>query len=202
MPDARTHDIITIASAVVLAPLTQIAQVSALGIGPFDAWPNSAWLVIAHVISGVMFSPDLDLDSAIDNRWGIFFWIWRPYMWIVPHRSFWSHSLIFSPLLRMAYFYVVSLGIILGANWLLSQVGIVMPDYSRQLSRTISQVTADYPNASLAFVIGFCTGSAAHSIADWLVTSGKHILRSVGLQIKRDYRHHDRHMPRQRRASR
>jgi len=202
MPDARTHDIITIATAVALAPLAQIVQVNSLSIGARDAYPNSAWLVIAHMISGILFSPDLDLDSAIDNRWGIFFWIWRPYMWMIPHRSVWSHSLIFSPLLRMAYFYFVSLGLILGATWLLGQVGIVVPDYSQQLSLTINHVTTDYPNASLAFVIGFCTGSAAHSIADWLVTSGKHILRRVGIQIRRDYRHHDRYMPRQRRAGR
>ena len=44
-------------------------------------------------------------------------------------------------------------------------------------------------------------GSAAHSIADWLVTGGKHILRRVGLRVIRDYSGHDqqRH-PRERRA--
>jgi uncharacterized metal-binding protein len=202
MPDARTHDLITIASAIALAPLAQITQTSVLGLTALDARPNSAWLVIAHVISGVLFSPDLDLDSAIDDRWGVFFWIWRPYMWVVPHRSGWSHSLIFAPLLRLAYFYFVLIGMILGGSWLLGQVGIVVPDYPQQLGAAISQATADHPGAALAFLIGFCTGSAAHSIADWLVTGGKHILHGVGLRVTRDYRNHDRYVPRHRRARR
>ena len=70
-----------------------------------------------------MFSPDLDLDSAIDDRWGIFFWIWRPYMWLVPHRSrLLSHGLVIAPLLRLLYFYLVVLlligfGVAAGARW-------------------------------------------------------------------------------------
>ena len=96
----------------------------------------------------------------------------------------------------------MSIGLILGASWALGQVGIVVPDYPRQLSAAISGVTTDHPDASLAFLVGFCTGSAAHSIADWLVTSGKHILRGMGLRVTRDYRNHDTYMPRQRRTSR
>jgi uncharacterized metal-binding protein len=198
MPDARTHDIITVATAVILVPLAQIGQMSALGLTALEARPNSAWLVIAHLISGVMFSPDLDLDSAIDDRWGALFWIWRPYMWVVPHRSTWSHSLIFAPLLRLAYFYFVFIGLILGTTWVLGQVGIVVPDYPQQLSAAINSATATHPDSALAFLIGFCTGSAAHSIADWLVTGGKHILRGMGLRVTRDYRNHDRYMPRRR----
>jgi uncharacterized metal-binding protein len=199
MPDARTHDILTYATAVALGPLAQIVQVGALGMHPLDARPNSAWLVIAHILSGVMFSPDLDLDSAIDDRWGVLFWIWRPYMWAVPHRSTWSHSLIFAPLLRLAYFYFVVLGLILGATWVLGLVGIVVPDYPIQLSVAINRAVAERPDSTLAFLTGFCTGSAVHSIADWLVTGGKHILRSMGLRVSRDYRNHDRYVPRQRR---
>ncbi|NNJ12484.1 metal-binding protein [Chloroflexales bacterium ZM16-3] len=201
MPDARTHDMITYATAVALAPLSQVAQVSLLGLPQLAAWPNSAWLVIAHIISGVMFSPDLDLDSAIDNRWGIFFWIWRPYMWLVPHRSFWSHSLVIAPLLRLAYFYVVMIGLIIGGTWLLGLVGIVVPDYHTQIVRALSQISADHPDTVTAFLVGFCTGSAAHSIADWLVTGGKQILRRVGIRVTRDYRNHDRYVPRYRRRT-
>ncbi|NTW02714.1 MAG: metal-binding protein [Oscillochloris sp.] len=202
MPDAHTHDLITYASAAALVPLTQIVQVSTLGIPASSAWPNTAWLVIAHVISGVLFSPDLDLDSAIDNRWGIFFWIWRPYMWAIPHRSGWSHSLIFAPLLRLAYFYFVMLGLLIGATWLLGLLGIVVPDYHTQIALALNRVTVENPAAAMAFLVGFCTGSAAHSIADWLVTGGKHLLRRVGIHITHDYRNHDRYVPRRRRAGR
>lgn len=190
MPDARTHDLITYATAVALAPIAQATQEGLLAIAPSAAWPNSAWLVIAHVISGVMFSPDLDLDSAIDDRWGFLFWIWRPYMWVIPHRSAWSHSLIFAPLLRLTYFYFVVISLLIGATWLLGQVGVVLPDYHMQIALALNQITADHPGAALAFLIGFCTGSAAHSIADWLVTGGKHILRGLGIRVTRDYRGH------------
>jgi uncharacterized metal-binding protein len=199
MPDARTHDLITYATAAALVPLAQVAQMSLLSVHPLDARPNTAWLAIAHIISGVMFSPDLDLDSAIDDRWGVLFWIWRPYMWVVPHRSSWSHSLVFAPLLRLAYFYFVMVGLIIGGSWLLALVGIVVPNYHMQMAEALSRATADNPGAVLAFLIGFCTGSAAHSIADWLVTGGKNLLRGVGIHINRDYRNHDRYLPRRRR---
>ncbi len=201
MPDARTHDLITYATAVALAPLAQVAQVGMLGARPADAWPNAAWLAVAHILSGVMFSPDLDLDSAIDNRWGALFWIWRPYMWLVPHRSAWSHSLVFAPLLRLAYFCLVTAGLIVGATWLLGQAGVVVPDYHAQIAAALSRAAAEHPGAALAFLAGFCTGSAAHSIADWLVTGGKHFLRRLGLRVTRDYRDHDRYVPRRRRRA-
>src|SRR5437870_1065421 len=107
MPGARTHDIITVVTGLTLAP---VSYSGLLGLGlPSDAAVrNTAILVVAHLLSGIMFSPDLDLDSAIDDRWGIFFWIWRPYMWVVPHRSrLLSHGLVIPPLLRLLYFYGV-----------------------------------------------------------------------------------------------
>ncbi|HET9222698.1 MAG TPA: metal-binding protein, partial [Roseiflexaceae bacterium] len=107
MPGARAHDLITIVSGVALAPLTY-SVLSQSGVAPDVALANTAILVGAHMLSGIMFSPDLDLDSRIDDRWGIFFWIWRPYMWFVPHRHrFLSHGLVISQLLRLFYFYTV-----------------------------------------------------------------------------------------------
>lgn len=202
MPDARTHDMITLVTGAALVPVVYVAQVQYLNIAPPDAGTNTAWLLFAHMISGILFSPDLDLDSQIDNRWGIFYWIWRPYMWAVPHRNFWSHSLIFAPLLRLAYFYFVVLGLFLGTAWLFSQVGIVVPTFYDQLTIGLREVLRDNPDPTLAFLVGFCTGSAAHTIADWLVTEGKRFLRMFGIRITRDYRNHDRYIPRQRRAAR
>ena len=134
MPDARTHDLITLATGAALVPLAYIAQVETFSLLPMDARTNTAWLVGAHLVSGIMFSPDLDLDSAIDDRWGILFWIWRPYMWALPHRHFWSHSLVFAPLLRLAYFYFVVIGFLVGGAWLLGRLGIVVPYYHEQFT--------------------------------------------------------------------
>src|SRR5919108_4816089 len=100
MPAARTHDAITVATGLALAPLGYFGLIS-LGKPPADAALDTLILAGAHLLSGIMFSPDLDLDSAIDDRWGIFFWIWRPYMWLVPHRHRWlSHGLVVSAILR------------------------------------------------------------------------------------------------------
>jgi hypothetical protein len=51
-------------------------------------------------------------------------------------------------------------------------------------------------------VIGFITGSAAHSIADWLVTGGKRYLRQLGFRVTIDYSGHDSWRPRARRRAR
>lgn len=189
MPGARTHDFITVASGLVLAPLSYNVLVS---IDPAGAATGAIVLFGAHLLSGVMFSPDLDLDSEIDDRWGIFFWIWRPYMWLIPHRHYWSHGLIFPPLLRLTYFYTMLVLVMLTVARLLSFAGIVVPDYPARLADAIVRLVSLYPTNVLLFLLGFITGGAAHSIADWLVTGGKRYLRMLGIRLTRDYSNHDR----------
>jgi len=197
MPGARTHDIITVVSGAALAPLVQWLQIYN-GFPEPAATRNTLILVGAHLLSGIMFSPDLDLDSAIDDRWGPLFVLWRPYMYVIPHRSFFSHSLIVSPLLRLLYFYLVVVALLIGGAWLLGQVGIVVPYYHRVLTDRLLGLIHDYPQESRAFLLGFITGSAAHTIADYLVTGGKTVLRRLGIRLRRDYRDHDAWRPRHR----
>ncbi len=200
MPGARTHDLITLVSGVALAfPYYRLVAG-----GPSNvAAEGTAVFIAAHLISGIMFSPDLDLDSAIDNRWGIFFWIWRPYMWLVPHRSPWlSHGLVLPPLLRLAYFQLVITICLIALAWLLGLVGIVVPNYHAQLAAAIFGWMASHPDSVRSILLGFITGSAAHSIADWLVTGGKHYLRFLGVRLKHSYANHDgfTHRTRRRRS--
>ena len=199
MPGAHTHDVITIVTGAALAPLAFVAQ-SGLGLGPQVALANSGILAGAHLVSGIMFSPDLDVDSRIDNRWGIFFWIWRPYMWLVPHRHrLLSHGLVISQILRLLYFYAVVVVLLAGAAWVLGRVGIAFPDYHMRVTNALLGLVRDYPRESWSFIIGFCTGGAAHTIADWLVTGGTRYLHHIGFRLTRDYSDHDRwHTPRRR----
>jgi len=200
MPGARAHDIITIVTGMALVPISYAAQVR-LGVLPDAALRGSAILVGAHLLSGIMFSPDLDLDSAIDDRWGIFFWIWRPYMWVVPHRSrLLSHGLVIAPLLRLLYFYLMVVLLLIASAWLLALVGIALPDLHVRLRDALLGLMRDHPRETLVFVIGFITGSAAHSIADWLVTGGKRYLRRMGFRVTVDYSNHDGWRPQPRRA--
>jgi uncharacterized metal-binding protein len=192
MPGARAHDLITIVTGVALAPLTY-SVLNQSGVEPNVALANTGVLVGAHLLSGIMFSPDLDLDSRIDDRWGIFFWIWRPYMWFVPHRHrILSHGLAISQLLRLFYFYTVVVLLLSGAAWVLGRVGIVIPEYHRQVSNALLDLVVEHPRESWSFVVGFCTGGAAHTIADWLVTGGVRYLNRMGYRLTHDYSDHDR----------
>lgn len=182
MPNARTHDVITIVTGVALAPvgyLTFVAQGHAVAAAREDA----LFLLGSHLLSGMMFSPDLDIDSAIDNRWGPFYWIWRPYMWLTPHRRWFSHGLIFPPLLRLLYFWGILTLISIVIAWLFAQIGIVIPRYHVYGARYLLALIDSYPRETWICALGFITGGAVHTIADWLSTSGKSLLRRLGLRV-------------------
>ncbi len=202
MPSARTHDVITVVSGAVLMPLAYQYWLNGDGVAPVTALSCSLWFGGAHLLSGIMFSPDLDIDSAIDNRWGIFFWIWRPYMWLIPHRAFWSHSLVISPLLRLTYFGAVVYGLGLGLVWLAQLAGLTAPAFHLALLQWTQTLVREHPFEVWAFVVGFCTGSAAHTIADWLVTKGSWLLGRRGQRLQRRYRNHDQWAPRRQRQRR
>lgn len=191
MPDVRTHDIITVATGAFLAPIGYSALSERQLLDHPEAMALTLWLVGAHLVSGILFSPDLDLDSAIDNRWGIMGWIWRPYRHAIPHRHFWSHSLIFAPLLRLAYFYTVVTTLLFLWVWALALLGVVVPDYHLQLFAELRRILAAHPEVSAVVLVGFCTGSAAHTIADWAVTNGRRFMGLFGLRVRRDYSRHD-----------
>ena len=200
MPGARAHDAITVVTGLALAPIAY-PVLAGMGIPQDAALRGTAVLVGAHLLSGIMFSPDLDLDSAIDDRWGIFFWIWRPYMWLVPHRSrLLSHGLVIAPLLRLLYFYLMVVLLLIASAWLLGRVDIALPDLHVRLGDALLGLMRDHPLETRSFVAGFITGSAAHSIADWLVTGGKRYLHRMGFRVTADYSGHDGWRPRRRRA--
>jgi uncharacterized metal-binding protein len=95
MPSGRTHDAITI----VLAAPTFVL-----------AWGLTRSLALASVATGamlfggLMFGPDLDIQSKQYTRWRVFRFIWLPYKVIFRHRSRWSHGILFGTLIRVIYF--------------------------------------------------------------------------------------------------
>lgn len=168
MPNAHTHDAITVVTGGILAPLGYLTLLRQ-GQPPEVVQLDTLLLVGAHLLSGIMFSPDLDIDSRIDNRWGIFCWIWWPYMWAVPHRSRWlSHGLIIAPLIRLLYFYGIVILLLVSLIWTLDWLDIVVPNYHIQITNYLLTLARTYPQEVLVFITGFITGSAAHTIADWL----------------------------------
>ncbi|HZG53782.1 MAG TPA: metal-binding protein, partial [Pyrinomonadaceae bacterium] len=95
MPSGKTHDAITL----LLAVPTFVA-----------AWGVTGSLALAGVATGamlfggLMFGPDLDIQSRQYTRWGVFRFIWWPYKVMFRHRSRWSHGIIFGTLIRVVYF--------------------------------------------------------------------------------------------------
>ena len=112
-------------------------------------------------------------------------------MWLIPHRHFWSHSLVFAPLLRLVYFYLVTLLIVVWGAWLLGRIGVGVPDLHAQASAWLFDAMRRNPDMVRLFIFGFISGSAAHTIADWLVTGGKRYVQMTGIRLRRDYRNHD-----------
>ncbi len=98
MPSGKTHDAITI----LLAAPTFVA---AWGLTRSLALATVA--TVAMLFGGLMFGPDLDIQSKQYTRWGVFRFLWLPYKMIFRHRSRWSHGIIFGTLIRVVYFAAV-----------------------------------------------------------------------------------------------
>jgi uncharacterized metal-binding protein len=109
MPDAKTHDQIALLAAGALAVPTYSLLHYGLDLAPTIAYSNTLVVLGAHLFGSWWLSPDLDLDSAIDDRWGPLGTLWWPYERLVPHRHFFSHSGI-SGAFRLVYLYLLVVG--------------------------------------------------------------------------------------------
>lgn len=169
MPSGRTHDLITFA----LAPVTFIGAQNYFGGDTMLAGITT----VAMVFSGIMFGPDLDLDSKPYRRWGPLRFIWKPYQMALSHRSRLSHGLVLGTMFRVLYF--VAIMTVLTATAL----------YIRQKYLYGSQTTwnAEFERVSLdlgnfwrstdkqyfwAAFGGLWIGAAAHTLSDliWTIT--------------------------------
>ncbi len=156
MPSGRTHDRITLWSLPIVTGLS-LALVRSAHLTFFVSG--------GFLFSGLMFGPDLDINSRQFQRWGWFRWLWRPYQKSLNHRSFLSHGLIIGTALRLLYLLtwlgvVVVFGLVidelLGLEW--SILGFV-----ENLWRSLSQQYQEV----IALLIGLEFGAMSHSISDW-----------------------------------
>jgi uncharacterized metal-binding protein len=98
MPNARTHDTITYA----IIPFTFLGAELYWG-----DLATSGIATVAMLFSGLMFGPDLDLDSKPYRRWGPLKFLWKPYQAALPHRSVLSHGPVLGTIIRIVYFLIV-----------------------------------------------------------------------------------------------
>lgn len=78
-------------------------------------WPLTFGL--AYLFSSLWLSPDLDLRSNdARRRWGPLGFIWWPYTKVFKHRGL-SHNLLFGPLTRIGYLFLLGFLIIHALNY-------------------------------------------------------------------------------------
>ena len=96
MPNARTHDIITLITAAG-------ANVAYFLQAPQPDLKLTALFTGSYLFAGYACAGDLDLNSTEYRRWGPLRFLWWPYRTLVPHRSWVSHGLIMGGLIRVLY---------------------------------------------------------------------------------------------------
>lgn len=163
MPDARVHDAVTLAGATLLIPATW-------AIPSDNRWLSCAMVSGGHLLSGWMFSCDLDVSSEQAHRWGPLRWLWWPYERLVAHRSWLSHGLIVGPLLRVLYFAVILEGTIAGLCLGLQAVGGPGLLWLDGWHRFWQDIALRYPRRVLEFAVGFVLAGTSHSVLDWIQT--------------------------------
>ena len=163
MPSGRTHDAIT----VLLAAPTFAA-----------AWgvTRSLWLAgvvtAAMLFGGLMFGPDLDVQSRQYARWGPLRFLWWPYKAAFRHRSRWSHGIIAGTLIRVAYFglmltLIAAAGLYVYAVYVAGTpadyTGIRHAWHAIREGATMQGATQQ---ATLAALAGLWWGAASHTLTD------------------------------------
>lgn len=192
MPDGLTHTKATLAvSGVVLTGLV-VAN------APLPAVFAGA----AGALSGVLLSPDLDVDDGyyglhvLRRTLGPFSsWLWRtiwsPYAKVMSHRSYLSHFPVLSTILRVVYLYFWYQAIVLTLN-----VGLFLassPWHLSLYSAPWQQMVlagegriAWTPEtiAPLFYVLGLSASDALHGTLDVLSTSLKHTRRMLHARLQ------------------
>lgn len=162
MPSGKTHDAITF---ILAAPTFAAAW------GVSNSIALAAVTTCAMLFGGLMFGPDLDIQSRQYTRWSIFRFIWLPYRTIFRHRSRWSHGIIFGTLIRVIYFaLVIALLVAAAVTLRATLVGGAPPGFGeivqawRAIESGISQSVGRH--AALAVFAGLWWGAASHTLTD------------------------------------
>jgi len=166
VPSTPTHDRITIIAGALLAPAYSFAQQHA---GNEHAATLGLIAGTSCIVSGLWFSPDLDLDSWIHHRWGALAALWKPYKQLVPHRHWVSHGFVIGALLRLVY--IACILLIVGCLYSLAVTrGLAL---AGMWVHEIAAAAVRHSDAFSAALFGFIIGSDAHIAADVISSSWK-----------------------------
>jgi uncharacterized metal-binding protein len=166
MPNAPTHDFITLVTAAG-------ADAAYMLYVPQHDWKLAALFTGTYIFAGYACAGDLDLKSTEYRRWGPLRFLWLPYQWIVPHRSWVSHGLILGGVLRVVYLALICTLLFWGGLWLYGYVGLRPVDagaITQEQWRSLLYFVHTHPYPSIAAFGGFVLAGTTHSIADAVST--------------------------------
>ncbi len=182
MPNANTHDTITFA----LTPFTYLGAEMYWG----GDHVMSVIATAAMLFSGLMFGPDLDLQSRPYNRWGPLRFIWKPYQVALPHRSTLSHGPVLGTVIRIVYFLVM---FSLVATTLLyarhSYIRGMQTTWSAEFNLVKGDMFSFYQQADKQYLwagfLGLCLGALSHTAADITWSAVKSVGKGGGKRRRR-----------------
>ena len=173
MPSGRTHDLISL----------WLALPSAAAAYYFTHdWALTAVLGGTVLFGGMMFGPDLDTQSKPYMRWGPLRILWWPYKVALPHRSRWSHGILFGTVIRIIYFLSVCV-------LLLALTLYIRDAYVRQSAASFAEVSDAFTRVweiiapikrdyLIAAFLGLWIGAASHTVTDVLGSFFKSVKKS------------------------
>lgn len=138
MPNGKTHDIITFATAPLVVGVSYYLT---------DNIKTTLILMFTYFFASFMFNGDLDTNSRPYNRWWVFKMIWIPYQLMFNHRSIFTHGLIIGTIVRIIYL-------------------ILIPFLFLLFKGNIEVITHIPLNIIILLFIGLELGSAVHTISD------------------------------------
>jgi len=161
MPGHRVHDALTVAAAAALVP-------AYYGLAHRPDAASAAILAGSCLVSGILFSPDLDLPSRSRRRWGPAGFLWAPYERSVAHRSWISHSIVAGPILRLLYFLAVVYLLLWSVLWVVKEhlVPLDRNGLMRGWREAAMGFGRGHPDWLLLGLLGFVIGGLVHTIAD------------------------------------
>lgn len=174
MPSGKTHDFITLVLAAPTGAATYYFT---------QDWAITILVVVAMLFGGLMFGPDLDIQSKQYTRWGPMRFIWWPYKVALGHRSRFSHGILFGTLIRIIYFLlVVTLllaAILLARDWFMHKTAaniVQVQDAFTRMWEIFKPIKREYLIAAFA---GLWIGAASHTASDVLGSFFKSVKRSI-----------------------
>ena len=126
----------------------------------------------AMLFGGLMFGPDLDIQSKQYTRWGPLRFLWLPYKVAFRHRSRWSHGIVFGTLIRVVYFAAVVTLVAWACVYARALFLAGEPPGWREVWgawRAVEAAAAGYgvgPRALVAALAGLWWGAASHTLTD------------------------------------